>query len=356
MSEKIEFGMQIIKYGDPSGSLEDAILCEKAGFDHISVPDHLFHPFDERFINKPAWDAYVLLSAAAVKTQRIKLSTGVSDPIRRHPATIAHIIATLDLISNGRARLGMGAGERFTFNPLRDIEFNKPVTLLREALIVIRGLWSATRDNPLNFEGEFLKVKNGYLGLYPIQKYPPILIGGYGPKMKRIVAELGDYWLPYLESVETYRKNFGEIKRLAKKFGREEAVKGALMTFTSIAASKEEALESVSRRVRVGIALRRRLLEDLGYKHLAEKVKDLWDHSFSGETLEKTYEVADSLPEKVVEDISIIGNREDVIDKIEKFNEAGVNLFIVIPPPDKIRETIERYGEIIQYFREMEKD
>jgi len=353
MPEDIEFGMQIIKYGDPIGAIEDAILCEKAGFDHVSVPDHLFHPFDERFLSKPAWDAFVLLSALAMKTKNVKLATGVSDSLRRHPATIAHIVATLDIISKGRARLGMGAGERFTFNPLLDIKFEKPATLLREALIVIRGLWRATRDNPLEFEGEFLKVRDGLLGLHPIQKYPPIIVGGYGPKLRKITAELGDYWLPWIESPETYEKSFREIKGWAKEFGREDEVKGAIMTFCYIARSKEEALKALSTRVKVGLALRKRLLEDLGYKEHAEKIVALWENPFDSDTITGIYEVADSLPDEVVEKVAIFGTEEDVIKGVEQFNRAGVNLLILIPPPDRIRETIEKCREIIRYFKEL---
>jgi alkanesulfonate monooxygenase SsuD/methylene tetrahydromethanopterin reductase-like flavin-dependent oxidoreductase (luciferase family) len=348
---KIEFGIQIIKYGDPLGSIKDAILCEKAGFDHISMPDHLFHPLDERYISKPAWDAFVLLSALATQTKSVKLATGVSDPLRRHPATIAHIIATLDIISNGRARLGMGAGERFTFNPLLDIRFEKPATLLREALIVIKGLWRATKDNPLNFEGKFLRVKNGYLGLYPIQRYPPILVGGYGPNIRKIVAELGDYWLPWLESIETYEKSFKEIKEWAKGFKREDKVKGAIMTFSYIEKSKDEALKALLKRVKVGLALRKRLLENLGYKELAKHVVDLWKNPFSSESIKKAYEVADSLPDEVVDKVTICGTKDDVIERIDRFNKVGVNLFVIIPPLDKIKETVERYKEVIQYFK-----
>lgn len=355
MPGNIEFGVQIIKYGDPLGSLEDGILCEEKDFDYVFTPDHLFHPFDARFINKPAWDAFVLLSALAVQTKSVKLSTSVSDPIRRHPATIAHAVATLDIISKGRACLGMGAGERFTFNPLLDIKFEKPVTLLREALIVIRGLWRATRDNPLNFEGKFLKVKDGYLGLYPVQKYPPILVGGYGPKVRKIAAELGDYWLPWIESVETYEKNFRKIKDWARKFGREKEVKGAVMTFSYIAESREKALETLARRIKVGVALRKRLLKDLGLREYAEKITDLWNNPFDSDTITKIYEVADSLPDEIAEKVAILGTKDDVIEKIEKFNRVGANLFIIIPPKDKIKETIENYQGIIQYFKELEK-
>ncbi|MCD6529607.1 LLM class flavin-dependent oxidoreductase [Candidatus Bathyarchaeota archaeon] len=352
MSEGLEFGVQIIKYGDPKGAVKDIVLCDKAGFDHVSVPDHLFHPLDERFLSKPAWDAFVTLSASAVKTRRVKLSTGVSDPIRRHPATIAHAVATLDIISDGRARLGMGAGERFTFNPLLDIKFEKPATFLREALIVIKGLWKATKEEPMNFEGRFLKVKNGVLGLRPKQKYPPILVGGYGPRLLKITAELGDYWLPWVESPETYEKKFREIKKWARRYGREKEVKGALMTFSYIAESSEEAFETIARRVKVGVALRRRLLEEIGYKDYAQEVTDLWNNPFDSEAIQKVYTVADSLPDEVVEKVAVAGTVDDVISKIEGYRRIGVDLLIIVPPPDRIEETIERYRDVIRYFKE----
>ena len=352
MSERLEFGMQVIRYGDRKGAIRDAILCDEAGFDHVSMPDHLFHPLDERFLGKPAWDAYVVLSALAVKTKNANLATGVSDPLRRHPATIAHIVATLDIISDGRARLGMGAGERFTFNPLLDIRFEKPATLLRESLIVIKGLWKATKDKPFNFEGRLLKVKNGVLGLRPKQKYPPILVGGYGPRLLKITAELGDYWLPWIESPETYERKFKEIKKWARRYGREKEVKGALMTFSYIAGSLEEALETIAGRVKVGVALRRRLLEELGYKDYAQEVTDLWNNPFDSEAIKKLYKIADLLPDEVVERVVAAGTVDDVIDRIEDYHRAGVDLFIIVPPPNRIEETIERYREIISYFKE----
>ena len=96
--------------------------------------------------------------------------------------------------------------------------------------------------------------------------------------LRKIAAELGDYWLPWMESVETYEQNFREIREWAKGFGREGEVEGGIMTFSYVANSREDALKALSGRVKVGISLRKRLLEDLGYEEYAEGIIDLWDN------------------------------------------------------------------------------
>ena len=85
------------------------------------MPDHLFHPKSDVFLSKAAWDVHALLGAIAATTRRIRMMPAVTDTVRRHPATTADFIATLDRISHGRAVLGIGAGELFNFEPLGDV-------------------------------------------------------------------------------------------------------------------------------------------------------------------------------------------------------------------------------------------
>lgn len=113
-------------------------------------------------------------------------------------------------------------------------------------------------------------------------------------------------------------------------------------------------MRALASEVKFGLALRKRLLEDLGYKEHSEKIFDLWENPMDNNEITKMCRVADSLPDEAVEKVAIFGTKDDVIERIEKFNKVGVNLFMISPLLDKIRETISAYKEVIQYFKEHE--
>ena len=118
----------------PQEMVRQAVLAEEAGFDFVEISDH-FHPwFDGQGHSGFAWS---ILAAAAARTERIELATGVTCPfIRYHPAMIAQAAATTALLSEGRFTLGVGAGER-----------------LNEHVVGLTG-WKVQAElpNPVNFE------------------------------------------------------------------------------------------------------------------------------------------------------------------------------------------------------------
>lgn len=344
----IRFGCQLITYGDVAKTLEYARISEEAGFDVISLPDHLFHPLDERFLREPPWDAYVVLGAIGSIVKRVKLMPAVSDALRRHPATIAHSIATLDHLTCGRAMLGLGAGEAFNLKPLGDVAWDKPVTILEEAIKVIKLLWGSSKDKPAYFEGKYFKLEGAHLSLKPLQKpEPPVYLGGYGRRMKRLVAELGCGWLPWLETPETYEAGLAEIRKLGGS-----KVPPALMVPTCISKDGEKAERIAAPRVKVALCLRRRLLRELGYNRLAEGSMDLWEAPLNKEELDKVYNLAEGVPERLVKEVAILGRPREAVAAVERYVKAGVKLLIVIPSIQNFEETVEAYEkEIIPSFR-----
>ncbi|HID17167.1 TPA: LLM class flavin-dependent oxidoreductase [Candidatus Bathyarchaeota archaeon] len=339
----IRFGCQLVTYGDVAKTLEYARISEKAGFDVISLPDHLFHPLDKRFLKEPPWDAYVVLGAIGSTVKRVKLMPAVSDALRRHPATIAHSIATLDRLTGGRAVLGLGAGEAFNLNPLEDVAWDKPVTILEEAVKVVKLLWGSSKDKPAYFEGKYFKLKGAHLSLKPLQKpEPPIYLGGYGRKMKRLVAELGCGWLPWLETPETYERGLAEIRGMGGS-----RVPPAVMVPTCISRDGERAERIAAPRIKVALCLRRRLLKELGYNRLADGSTDLWRASLSDEELSRMYGLAEDVPEKLVKEVAILGEPREAVAAVERYVKAGVELLIVIPSIQNFEETIEAYERAI---------
>ncbi len=349
----MRFGFQGISYPDVDLTLDWARQADAAGFDFVAMPDHLFHPKSEVFLSKGAWDVDAVLGATAATTQRIRMMPAVTDTVRRHPATTAHFISTLDRISHGRAMLGIGAGELFNFQPLGDVIWERPVRRLREALRVIKALWSATKERPANFEGEIFKLKDAWLGLLPVQTpHPPVYIGGYGPKMKALVAEEGDGWFPWLETPETYRKGSDHITAEALKLGRDpDELDRAVEVFTAI--TKDEAdVAEIAQRASIGIAIRQDLLRQMGFERLAEESVDVYRAEFRDEDWKRINSVAERIPTEAVRRVIISGTPDQAIGRIEEYLKAGVKSIVLISPTNMISQNIAAYrDEIIPYFR-----
>jgi G6PDH family F420-dependent oxidoreductase len=172
----------------PKELIRQAVLAEEAGFDFVEMSDH-YHPWVEAQGHSAfTWS---LLSAIAMKTDRIGLVTGVTCPsMRYHPAIIAQAAATLAIISDGRFTLGVGAGERLNEHvtgdgfPGRRIRHQR----FREALEIIRLLW---RGGYRSYDGKHLRLEDARVFDLP-ERLPVIAVAASGPQSARIAAELGD--------------------------------------------------------------------------------------------------------------------------------------------------------------------
>jgi G6PDH family F420-dependent oxidoreductase len=173
---------------DPKELIRQAVRAEEAGFDFVEMSDH-YHPWLEAQGHSAfTWN---LLSAIAMKTERIGLVTGVTCPsVRYHPAIIAQAAATLAIISDERFTLGVGAGERLnehvigTGFPGRRVRHER----LREALEIIRLLWQGGYQS---YEGKYLQLEDARVFDLPAER-PTIAVAASGPESARIAADLGD--------------------------------------------------------------------------------------------------------------------------------------------------------------------
>lgn len=172
----------------PQEMVRQAVRAEEAGFDFVEISDH-FHPwFDSQNHSGFAWS---MLAAAAARTERIELATGVTCPfIRYHPAVIAQAAATTALLSEGRFTLGVGSGEQLSEHvvgrgwPAVGVRHE----MFRESLEIIRLLWSGGYHS---YEGKHLTLEDARV--FDLPETPPrIAVAIGGPSSARIAAELGD--------------------------------------------------------------------------------------------------------------------------------------------------------------------
>ena len=351
----LQFGCQIVNYGNPNGAIKDAVRAEEAGFDLITVPDHLFHPTGTKsYLVKPPWEAFSVLGAISQHTDSAMLMPGVTDSVRRHPTELAHATATLDQISNGRAGFGIGAGEAFNFAPIEDMDWSDPFTRFVEAVKVIDGLWNSTVDEPLSFDGEFYQLNDAFMGMKPLQEpRPPIWVGGYGESMRGFTGALADGWFPWIHTAEQYEADLERVIASAKRRGRDPAaIDRAICIPTTVTEDSDAAREAAIARNRTSLALRKPLLAKMGYDDIIDDMFVMYEMAFDREQEKKLEEAAAKIPAEAVDDVTIAGDPARAIERIEEFVAAGVDNLVVIPVGD-FEETVRHYEEtIIPYFTE----
>ncbi|MGI8331120.1 LLM class F420-dependent oxidoreductase [Actinomadura scrupuli] len=165
-------------------------------------------------------DPLVTLSVVAAVTERLTLGTGIALVIQRDPIVLAKEVASLDLVSGGRAVLGVGAG--WNREEMRDhgTDPRTRTRLLRERVLAMKEIW--TKDEA-EFHGEFVDFGPMYSWPKPVQRpHPPILIGGAAPVALDRVLDYGDGWMPvYQRDVAELGAQIAELRRRGAERGRE---------------------------------------------------------------------------------------------------------------------------------------
>jgi G6PDH family F420-dependent oxidoreductase len=172
----------------PKQLVRDVALAEDAGFDFAVISDHCFPWLDSQGHAPYAWS---VLGAAAQATERIPLMTYVTCPTRRyHPAVVAQKAATMQLLSDGRFTLGLGAGENLNEHIIGG---QWPIAahrheMLAEAVEIIRALWAG---GYVTYRGKHFDVESAKVWDLP-ETAPPIGIAASGPASCRLAGRLAD--------------------------------------------------------------------------------------------------------------------------------------------------------------------
>lgn len=348
MSKFREFGC--ILPTDIKTALKHSLIAEKIGFDHIWLSDHVISlKSDAEFP-----DAWVILPVIGMETKRIKLGSGVSDSFRRHPVGLAHKLATLDKLTNGRATLGIGAGEAMNLVPF-GMEMESPVTRLKEAIIVIKTLLSSNKENPGNFKGKIFNLQDGYLQIHSVQKpHPPIYVGALGIKTRRITGELGDGWFPWIETPQTYKQHLKDLGYGVKKAGRKlDEIDRVAAFYSAISEDSEEAYKSVEPLAKMALVLERSVAKLCGHEIIYPEEVTIQKIIPQIQLIDMMNKAIQEIPFKLVAKITVIGTVEDCISKIEKYIKAGATSVAMFNAGPNINKTYEAYGKsIIPYFKE----
>lgn len=176
------FGVQVNGTGNRQEWVDLARNVEANGYSTLTMPDH----FEEQLAPVPA------LQCAADATTTLRLGALVYDNDYKHPVVLAKELATMDVLSDGRVEIGLGAGWRVLDYEQSGIPYDPPgvrVSRLIEGLAVIKG---ALGEGPFSFEGDHYTITDHDGTPKPVQSLPPVLIGGGGPRVLKFAAREAD--------------------------------------------------------------------------------------------------------------------------------------------------------------------
>jgi F420-dependent oxidoreductase-like protein len=173
-----------------------ARAADEAGFDRIGVADHFWRSHYMGSVEGPELECYTTLGFLAASTRRTKLTAMVTAASYRHPGLLAKSVTTLDVLSEGRAWLGIGAGDYeaearglgLPFPPLKD-----RFAILEETLQICLRMWDGEHGDDRPYEGaQFQLERTLNVPQSLTRPHPPILLGGSGEKTLRLVARYAD--------------------------------------------------------------------------------------------------------------------------------------------------------------------
>ena len=213
--------------------------CEALGYDSIWIGDHLFGS---------RLECWTFLSALSTLTQKIRLGTLVLCNGFRNPALLAKMGATLDVISNGRLELGIGAGWSETECRAYGFSFPKNsvrIAQMREGIEIMKRMW--TEDTP-SYAGRYNQILEAPCDPKPVQKpHPPITIGGGGEKYTlKVVAAHADRW-NFGGPIELYERKMKTLKEYCRQMGRDfQHIEKSFFSFlTDVYLSEEDLVKAL---------------------------------------------------------------------------------------------------------------
>jgi F420-dependent oxidoreductase-like protein len=225
-----------------------AAAGEQSGFESVWVMDHFFQLPPLGGPTQPMLEGYTLLGGLAARTRRVKLGTLVTGVTYRNPALLAKMITTLDIVSSGRAILGIGAAWYEEEHDALGFDFPLPgerFDRLEEALQICRGMF--TEEAP-SFQGKHYRIEKALNIPRPIQPGGPrILIGGTGPKRTlRLVAQYADM-CNITGSADTVRRHLELLRGHCADVGRDpDEITKTRLGSLFLSSSPEEAEQTAS--------------------------------------------------------------------------------------------------------------
>ena len=322
----------------PEEQVRLAVLADELGLDSVWVAE--------------AWgqDAVSVLAFLAARTERVALGSALMQIPARPPTATAMAAVTLDVLSGGRLRLGLGVSGPQVSEGWYGVPFARPVARTREYVEIVRA--ALARKGPLVYAGREYRIPmEGGTGLgkplrllaRPVQKPVPIYLGAIGPKAVEQVGEIADGWLPFMFDPRDPELLLAPLRRGAERAGRAMAeIDVAACVPIGLSEDVGEARAAVRPLLAFYLGAMGARDKNFYVEHAeraglgapARAVQEAWLAGDRGGAIER-------LPDDLVDAMAIACTPAELDGRLAAYADAGVDTLVAIPcGPD--REAIVR--------------
>jgi len=303
----LDFGVGLFPTEPLQRMTQLAKLCEELGFSHVWIGDsHLI------------WrEAFVNMTAASLNTSRIKLGTGVSNPLTRHPSVLASGFATLEEFAPGRFIVGIGLGdsalETMGMKPARLSYFEKEIANIRALMT-----------------GNEVELETGKIHLKHFSKRPvPIFVAASGPKMLELAGRIADGVIILVgiddNSIRQARERIEAGARAANRSPEEiETVLWVPCSVSNRFPAKQAVKAHVARVVAHPLPF---VLDEKELKVL-EEIRNTYNYY---QHMEQKARQAEAIPDWLVDKFAIAGTSEECLAQVDRLRKSGINQIAIIP-------------------------
>ncbi|WP_433292745.1 LLM class F420-dependent oxidoreductase [Actinoplanes sp. CA-030573] len=303
-------------------------------------------------------DTVSMLAWLAGQTRQIDLGAAVMQIPARTPAMTAMTAATIDTLSGGRFRLGLGVSGPQVSEGWHGVRFAKPLKRTREYVDIVK---KAIAREPVSYDGEFytLPLPDGpgkalKLGFHPPRTEIPIYLAAVGPKNLELAGEIADGWLAIFFAPDAAGEYLQHIERGRAKRGLGLSGFDVAPTVPVVLGDNTAWCADVIRPYASlyvgGMGSREQnfynqLAVRMGYAEEAARVQDLY---LSG----KKAEAAEAVPQEFIERTSIIGNKIQVKERIKQYAAAGVGTLSISPYVGDLKSGIDTLRVVAEAYEE----
>ncbi len=343
----MRIGLALDYSGGFHQAVDRVVELEKAGMDVAVVAEAY------------SFDAVSQLGFLAARTTTVELASGVFPIYIRTPSLLAMTAAGLDFVSDGRFRLGIGTSGPQVIEGFHGVEFDAPLGRTREIVEICRAVWRRER---LQYAGKHYHIplpadrgtglgKPLQLINHPVRERIPITIAALGPKNVELTAEIAEGWQPVFYHPEKAASVWGEA--LAAGAAKRDPALGPLdvMVHASLAIGDnvDERLAWAKPQLALyigGMGAKGRnfyhnLARRYGFGEVADRIQELY---LSG----RKREAIDAVPDELVRNISLVGPRGYVAERLAAFAESGVTTLLVSPLAADRDESMRYVEDVLQ--------
>jgi F420-dependent oxidoreductase-like protein len=324
-------------------AVDEVVELEKIGVDIALVAEAY------------SFDAISQLGFLAARTSRIELGSGVVPIYVRTPTLLAMTAAGLDYVSDGRFRLGIGTSGPQVMEGFHGVPFDAPLGRTREVVEICRQVWRRER---VSYDGKYYRIplpadqgtglgKSLQLINHPVRERIPITIAALGPKNVELTAEIAEGWQPVFFQPEKADNVWGDSLRAG--FAKRDPELGPLDIMVSAPLAIGEDVDDRLAWAKPQLALYiggmgargknfyHNLATSYGYGDVANHIQDLYLDGRKAEAIE-------AVPDELVRNVSLVGPRGFVKERLAAYAEAGVTTLLLQPLSGDRRESV-RYVE-----------